>query len=106
VTVTPSAASRLQQIFASSAPGSVGIKLGVRTRGCNGLSYQMSYADKVEKTDECVDVSGVKLYIESKALLYLIGTTVDYIDNEIVSEFTFSNPNSKGSCGCGESFTV
>ena len=80
----------------------------MRARGCNGYSYVMNYfkMEELNKLDELVDDKGVKVLVESKALLFLVGTEMDFIDNDIISEFTFNNPNSKGLCGCGESFNV
>ena len=80
----------------------------MRRRGCNGYSYIMNYADtgQKERLDELVEEKGVRVIVESKALMFLIGTEMDYVDNEIKSEFVFNNPNEKGKCGCGESFHV
>ena len=85
------------------------MKLAVNRRGCNGYSYVMNYFKKdedISKLDEVVDTKEVKVVIDSNALIFVVGMEMDYVDNEIKSEFVFRNPNSKGTCGCGESFHV
>ena len=110
---TENAANRIKELLLSeNAKGAVGIRLGVKRRGCNGLSYTMNYAfqdpdsiAEMEK-DEKMEAYGIKVYIEPKALFNVVGTTMDWTEDELTSEFTFLNPNSKGECGCGESFNV
>lgn len=75
-------------------------------RGCENLSYTMNYTDKREKLDEVVETNGVKVFVDSKAVMYLIGTEMDYVSNDLQQEFVFHNPNTKSSCGCGKSFSV
>ena len=109
--ITGNAALRIKQLIQMKPDSSniTGVRLGVRRRGCNGYSYVMNYAkegEQINRLDEVVEQRDVKVIVDSKALMFLIGTEMDYIDNEIKAEFVFNNPNSKGECGCGESFTV
>lgn len=106
IQVTSSAMTRIRGLLAARGKPSVGIKIGVRTKGCSGLSYSVEYADRVEPFDEVVDCGEFKLLIDPKAVLFLIGTEMDYVEEKLKSGFTFRNPNEKGRCGCGESFHV
>lgn len=106
INITPSAAERIRALLAARGKPSAGIKIGVRTKGCSGLSYTVEYADQIEKFDEVVDAGEFKVLIDPKAVLFLIGTEMDYVEEKLKSGFTFRNPNEKGRCGCGESFHV
>ena len=103
ITLTGNAVKRIKELLIES-PGASGIKVGVKERGCNGLSYTLTYIDKIHKFDEIVTQDDVKVVIDSKAQLSLLGSEMDYIENKLSSEFVFNNPNIKGTCGCGESF--
>jgi iron-sulfur cluster assembly protein len=106
MTVTDAAAERIQALLTKRGKPSVGIRIGVRSRGCSGLTYTLEYADEKGKYDEVVEDKGVTLLIDPKASMFIIGTEMDYVDDRLQSGFTFRNPNEKGRCGCGESFHV
>jgi len=112
ITITPAAASHINDIILSKNPIPLGIRIGIRKRGCNGLSYTMDYViDNFDTKTLVKDIivkanNGVLLYIDTKALFNITGTVMDWKDDEISQEFTFLNPKSKGSCGCGESFNM
>ena len=104
--LTEAAAKRIHELLGNK--GAEYLKIGIRTRGCNGMTYTMNYADEKDrgKFDEVVDQHGVKVIIEPNALMSIIGTKMDFVSDNLRSEFTFENPNAKASCGCGESFSV
>jgi len=106
MTVTDAAAGRIQALLARRGKPSVGIRVGVRSRGCSGLTYTLEYADEKGKFDEVVQDKGVTILIDPKATMFIIGTEMDYVEDKLQSGFTFRNPNEKGRCGCGESFHV
>jgi len=110
LSITDAAAARIKFLMGRrSTADLLGVKLGVRRRGCNGYSYVMNYceaADEVAPLDEVVEEKEVRVVVDSKALMFIIGMEMDFVDNDIKSEFVFNNPNSKGTCGCGESFHV
>jgi iron-sulfur cluster assembly protein len=103
--VTQTAAERLRALYATGQEGKL-LRIGVGTKGCSGLSYQMSWVDAPGPGDETVVDKGVTVLVDRKASLFLIGTVMDYETKALSSGFTFINPNEKGRCGCGESFTV
>ncbi len=104
--ITDAAAAQIQALLAKRGKPSEGIKVGVKSRGCSGLSYTIEYADEVSKWDEVVEDKGVKVLIDPKAVMFLLGSEMDFKEEKLKSGFTFTNPNEKGRCGCGESFHV
>lgn len=108
ITLTENAANRIKEML-TNKEDAIGIRVSVKRRGCNGYSYIMNYANKDDvqlSKDEKVESFGVKVFVDPKAVFYLVGTQMDWEETELASEFTFTNPNSKGTCGCGESFNV
>ena len=105
LTLTPSAVNRIKELT-EGVPNCIGMRIGVRQRGCNGLSYTLDYAEKKEKFDEIVTQDGIRIYIDKKAQLSILGTEMDFQESKLASEFVFNNPNISGTCGCGESFSV
>ncbi|BET02839.1 unnamed protein product [Nesidiocoris tenuis] len=103
--LTPSAVQRVKELL-QSRPDAIGVKVGVRQRGCNGLSYTLDYCLEKNKMDEEVLQDGVRVIVDRKAQLSLLGSEMDYVSDKLASEFVFNNPNIKGTCGCGESFNV
>ena len=106
MSVTPAAVDRIKALIEGRGKPTAGIRIGVRTKGCSGLSYTLEFADSQQPMDEVVDTGSVKLLIDPKASLFLIGTEMDYSEEKLKSGFVFKNPNEKGRCGCGESFHV
>ncbi|XP_070531619.1 iron-sulfur cluster assembly 1 homolog, mitochondrial-like [Ptychodera flava] len=105
LSLTPVAVSKIKTLM-ENKPEVLGVRIGVKTRGCNGLSYTFDYAYEKQKFDEEVTQDGAKVFIDAKAQLTLLGTEMDFVEDKLSSEFVFNNPNIKGTCGCGESFSV
>ncbi|EQC36157.1 hypothetical protein SDRG_06272 [Saprolegnia diclina VS20] len=105
IILTQGAADRIKELL-ENQPDAIGLRIGVRTRGCSGLSYTMNYATEKIKFEEEVNDKGVRVFVEPKALFHIVGTTMDYKITPVSAEFTFENPNAKGTCGCGESFNA
>jgi iron-sulfur cluster assembly protein len=105
ITITEAAANRVQDFLASRGKG-LGIRLSVRTSGCSGMAYEMEFVDELQEDDQVFEDRGVRVIIDSKSLVYLDGTEVDYTREGLNEGFKFNNPNAKSECGCGESFNV
>ncbi|MEW5727941.1 MAG: iron-sulfur cluster assembly accessory protein [Pseudomonadota bacterium] len=106
LTITDSAAERVKALLASRGKPSAGIRIGVRAKGCSGMSYTLEFADERTPFDEVVEEKGVTVLIDPKATMFILGTEMDYVEEKMQSGFVFRNPNEKGRCGCGESFHV
>ena len=108
MTLTDAAAQRVREIMANAAPDKpiLGIKVGVKNGGCAGMEYTMAYADKIEKFDEVIEDLGAKVIIDPKAVLFLLGSQMDYQVDKLKSGFVFRNPNQTSACGCGESVAI
>ena len=106
LTISDGAAHQIQFLLAQREKSALGIRVKVKSGGCSGLSYSIEYAEEALPTDEIVSYKDLKVFVDSKALIFLIGARMDYIEEEFHSGFKFSNPNEKGNCGCGKSFHV
>ncbi len=106
ISVTPSAAARIRHLVAANGGDALGIRLAVKTAGCSGLTYKLDFAREVHEQEEVIDLDGVKLVVDPDAVMFLLGTEMDFVETKLGASFTFKNPNEKARCGCGESFTV
>ena len=104
--LTDNAAEQVKALLAERGKPSMGIRVGVKSGGCSGLKYFVEYADEKNPFDEIIQDKGVTILIDPKALMYLLGTQMDFVSEQFKSGFTFTNPNEKGKCGCGSSFNV
>ena len=106
VILTPAAEGRIAALMAQAPEGAVGVKLSTPRRGCSGLAYSVDYVSEVDPFDERIETPGGSFFIDGGSVLYLVGSTMDWVEDDFTAGFVFNNPNAKGSCGCGESFTV
>lgn len=106
ITLSNSAATRIKEIMSKDEKNSLGVRVGVKSGGCAGMSYSMEYAKEVNPNDEVIEDKGVKVFIDAGAIMYLLGTEMDYKKEEFSSNFIFKNPNETERCGCGESFKI
>ena len=106
VLLTPSAEARIARLMGEAPDGAIGVRLSTPRRGCSGLAYSVDYVTQVDPMDERIETPGGLFFIDGGSVLYLIGSTMDWVEDDFQAGFVFQNPNAKGSCGCGESFTV
>jgi iron-sulfur cluster assembly protein len=106
IILTPAAEARIVELMSRAPDGAIGVKLSTPRRGCSGLAYSVDYVTQENTFDEKIETPGGNFYVDGGSLLYLIGSTTDWVEDDFAAGFTFANPNAKGACGCGESFTV
>ena len=106
IKLSDNAANRIKEIMSKADASAVGVRVGVKSGGCAGMSYMMEYAKEVKKNEEVIEDKGVKVFIDANAIMYLLGTEMDYKKDKFSSQFIFKNPNETERCGCGESFKV
>ena len=106
IKLSDNAANRIKEIMSKADNTAIGVRVGVKSGGCAGMSYMMEYAKEVKKNEEVIEDKGVKVFIDANAVMYLLGTEMDYKKDQFSSQFVFKNPNETERCGCGESFKV
>ena len=106
VLLTPAAEARIAELMAKAPEGAIGVRLSTPRRGCSGLAYSVDYVTEAQAFDERIETPGGLFFIDGASVLYLIGSTMDWSEDDFAAGFVFANPNAKGACGCGESFTV
>jgi iron-sulfur cluster assembly protein len=106
ITLTPAAEERIADLMSKAPEGTIGVKLSTPRRGCSGLAYSVDYVSLENAFDEKIETPGGTFYVDGASILYLIGSTMDWREDDFAAGFVFENPNAKGACGCGESFTV
>ena len=106
IKVSENAANKIKEIMSKAENDATGVRVSVKSGGCAGMSYVMEYAKEVKPDEEVIEEKGVKVFIDPKAIIYLLGTVMDYKEEEFSSQFIFKNPNETERCGCGESFKI
>ena len=106
ISLTPAAEQRIADLMSRAPDGAIGVKLSTPRRGCSGLAYSVDYVTEANPMDERIETPGGTFFVDGASILYLIGSTMDWTEDDFAAGFTFDNPNATGSCGCGESFTV
>ena len=106
IKLSDNAANRIKEIMSKADNSTIGVRVGVKSGGCAGMSYMMEYAKEAKKNEEVIEDKGVKVFIDANAIMYLLGTEMDYKTDKFSSQFIFKNPNETERCGCGESFKV
>jgi iron-sulfur cluster assembly protein len=106
LTLTPAAEQRIADLMAKAPEGAIGVKLSTPRRGCSGLAYSVDYVTEAQPFDERIETPGGSFFVDGASVLYLVGSKMDWVEDDFAAGFTFENPNAKGACGCGESFTV
>ena len=106
ITLTPGAEARIAELMAKAPEDAIGVKLSTPRRGCSGLAYSVDYVTEENAFDEKIVTPGGDFYVDGGSLLYLVGSTMDWVEDDFAAGFVFDNPNAKGACGCGESFTI
>ena len=106
ITLSDKAAQRIKEIMSNAESNSIGVRVGVKSGGCAGMSYIMEYTKEINPRDEIIEDKGIKLFVDPGAIMYLLGTEMDYKKEEFSSSFVFKNPNETERCGCGESFKI
>ncbi len=106
ITLTEAAAQRARMLIDKSDKPVLGLRVGVKARGCSGMSYFVEYAEAPKKFEDVVEDKGVKIFVDPAATMFLLGSEMDYVEDKFQTGFVFKNPNEKGRCGCGESFHV
>ena len=104
--LTTSAERRVADLMSRAPDGAIGVKLSTPRRGCSGLAYSVDYVTEAKPFDERIETPGGVLFVDGASILYLVGSTMDWVEDDFAAGFVFQNPNAKGACGCGESFTV